>query len=144
MNANKFWWEYVWTTSFVYCFIFLRSSGIYCYELNMWKKTSLLTGLVCVQRQIRALYYLKIWNFWEGSIFQDKFWMQVKAASHQNVFWNIFFKICWQYPTKASFEYQQWTATVHIFLKVPDIYRFIGLLFKTFSKTQSSVIVCNF
>ena len=93
MNANKFWWEYVWTTSFVYCFIFLRSSGIYCYELNMWKKTSLLTGLVCVQRQIRALYYLKIWNFWEGSIFQDKFWMQVKAASHQNVFWNIFLNL---------------------------------------------------
>ena len=28
-------------------------------------------------------------------------------------------KICWQNSAKASFVYQQWTATVLIFLKVP-------------------------
>ena len=32
---------------------------------------------------------------------------------------NFFKNICWQNPAKASFMYQQWTATVHIFLNVP-------------------------
>ena len=30
-----------------------------------------------------------------------------------------FLNICWQNPAKASLVYPQWTATVHIFLKVP-------------------------
>ena len=34
----------------------------------------------------------------------------------------IFFSnICWQNPAKTSFMYQQWTATVHIFYKLPTV-----------------------
>ena len=32
---------------------------------------------------------------------------------------NLFFKNCWQNPTKVSFMYHQWTPTVDMFLKVP-------------------------
>ena len=31
----------------------------------------------------------------------------------------FFSEICWQYPAKVSFMYQQWATTGHIFLKVP-------------------------
>ena len=31
----------------------------------------------------------------------------------------LFKKNCWQNPAKAPFMYQWWTATVHIYLKVP-------------------------
>ena len=59
----------------------------------------------------------------------------------------IFFKnICWQNPAKASFMYQQWTATVHIFLKVPTTDSLVFLsehISGTAMLTQTSVITCE-
>ena len=59
----------------------------------------------------------------------------------------IFFKnICWQNPAKASFMYQQWTATVHIFLNVPTtgyLVFFSEHIQKTAILTQASVITCK-
>ena len=58
-----------------------------------------------------------------------------------------FFKnICWQNPAKASFVYQQWTATVHMFLKVPatdSLVLFSEHISRTAILTQASVITCK-
>ena len=45
---------------------------------------------------------------------------------------NLFFKNCWQNPTKVSFMYHQWTPTVDMFLKVPitDILVFFRNIFQ--------------
>ena len=54
--------------------------------------------------------------------------------------------MCWQNPAKASFIYQEWTATVHIFLKVPTIDSqvfFSEHISKTTVFTQASVITCK-
>ena len=59
----------------------------------------------------------------------------------------IFFSnICWQNPAKTSFMYQQWTATVHIFLKVPttdSLVFFLEYISRTAILTQASVITCR-
>ena len=55
-------------------------------------------------------------------------------------------KICWQNSAKASFMYQQWTATVLIFLKVPttdSLVFFSEYISRTAILTQASVITCK-
>ena len=59
----------------------------------------------------------------------------------------IFFSnICCQNPAKTFFMYQQWTATVHIFCKLPTV---DSLVFcsehfsRTAFLTQTSVITCK-
>ena len=60
-------------------------------------------------------------------------------------FW-FFLNICWQNPAKASFMYQQWTATVHIFSKVPtsdSLVFFSEQISRTSILTQASVNTCK-
>ena len=55
-------------------------------------------------------------------------------------------KICWQNSAKASFMYQQWTATVLIFLKVPttdSLVFFWEYISRTAVLMQASVITCK-
>ena len=52
-------------------------------------------------------------------------------------------KICWQNSAKASFMYQQWTATVLIFLKVPttdSLIFYSEYISRTAILTQASII----
>ena len=61
-------------------------------------------------------------------------------------FLKYFLNICWQNLAKGSFTYQQWTATVHIFLKVPATDSrvfFSEHISRTAIFTQASVIICK-
>ena len=52
----------------------------------------------------------------------------------------------WQNPAKASFMYQKWTGTVHIFLKVPTtdtLVFFSEHISRTAILKQASVITCK-
>ena len=60
---------------------------------------------------------------------------------------HFFSKICWQNPAKASFMYQQWTATATVFLKVPttdSLVFFSEHISRTAILTQASVITCKY
>ena len=60
---------------------------------------------------------------------------------------HFFSKICWQNPAKASFMYQQWTATATVFLKVPttdSLVFFSEHISRTAISTQASTITCRY
>ena len=66
------------------------------------------------ERNITFLWSKKILNLclrWH--IFRSFCFVAEVSFNSQNLL------ICWQNSAKTSFMYQQWTATVHIFLKVP-------------------------
>ena len=95
MITNKFWCEYLCTVSgfqLAYSFNFLRSWSIKPLELITWKRTSLLTRLVCVPQPIAALYYMKFTCLWRGDElsvvnFWDK-WKQPATKISSKIFFS--------------------------------------------------------
>ena len=86
--------------SFMYSFSFLRRWSIETKELITWKRTSLLTGLFSVPRQIVAWYYMKFLHLWRGNeLFKINFefmWKKPVTKDHQQVgfimlnkFWSL-------------------------------------------------------
>ena len=71
---------------------------------------------------------------------------EVFCQFSQKCLLNFLKNICWQNPAKAFFMYQQWTATVLIFLKVPTTDSLVFLsehISRTSILTQASVINCK-
>ena len=73
----------------------------------------------------------------------DKSFLSIFPKMSSEIFYS---KICWQNPTKESFMYQLWNATVLIFLKVPttdSLVFFSEHISTTAVLAQASVINCK-
>ena len=102
----------------------------------------MLPGLVCVPRQIAAWYYMKLLRHWRGDELFKKTLNSSESCS-KCLLKFFFSKICRQNPPKASFMYQQWTTTGHIFLNAPytdSLVFFSKRISRTAVLTQASVI----
>ena len=82
-------------------------------------------------------------SWYPNAHYDDKsvLWIFIKMPSE--IFCS---KICWQNSAKASFMYQQWTATVLIFLKVlttDSLVLFQEYISRAATLMQASVITCK-
>ena len=128
------------------------------WKIRFWRggsrKTNMYSGK-CLKRGLGQFANLRggAWQKRGGGVFEggwcpnayydDKTFFSVYSEIPSEIFCS---KICWQTSVKASFMYQQWTATVLIFLKVPttdsQIF-FLEYISRTAILTQASVIIVN-
>ena len=82
-------------------------------------------------------------GWYPNSHYDGKNFCQFSLKCHLK---NFFSKICWQNSAKASSMYQQWTAAVLIFLKIPttdSLVFFSEYISRTAIFKQASVIICQ-
>ena len=104
------------------------------------KKKKQKTGWSAYQSKLHLILHETFTSLKRGWTFWDNLWIQVKALSPWNVFWNISFsKICWQILYVSLVN---WYCT---YIFKGSKYRFSSKHFsRTAILTQASVITCEY
>ena len=120
---------------------FLRGVGSQkpiCLEKGAWTVCRFKKGL---GKKRVSVFLRRAWC--PNAHYDDKIVLWIFSKMPSEIFCS---KISWQNSAKASFMYQQWTATVLIFLKVPatdSLVFFREYFSRTAILTQASVITCK-